>query len=186
MYRVIHSTNYKINNNRIIMATRKYIILKNFNVSLTLIGSQVRACLLFATLFCSRLRSLQFIPNEFRGKARECRSESDCAGIQNTTCLADQRDGKTRCLCGDYNAPVNGACNNKYKAIRASCNDDNECIEGAHCTVKGNNTTSGKRCYCREGYVENNLMCNGCSSIFSLSWMIFLVTTLLLGRINYL
>ncbi|XP_035722613.1 low-density lipoprotein receptor 1-like isoform X3 [Vespa mandarinia] len=120
------------------------------------------------------------------GKARECRSESDCAGIQNTTCLADQRDGKTRCLCGDYNAPVNGACNNKYKAIRASCNDDNECIEGAHCTVKGNNTTSGKRCYCREGYVENNLMCNGCSSIFSLSWMIFLVTTLLLGRINYL
>lgn len=49
------------------------------------------------------------------GKARECRMESDCAGIQNTTCLADQRDGRTRCLCGDYNAPVNGACTNKYK-----------------------------------------------------------------------
>ncbi|XP_011878767.1 PREDICTED: uncharacterized protein LOC105568025 isoform X2 [Vollenhovia emeryi] len=50
------------------------------------------------------------------GKARECKMESECAGIQNTTCMADHRDGRTRCLCGDYTAPVNGACTNKFKA----------------------------------------------------------------------
>lgn len=50
------------------------------------------------------------------GKARECRVESDCAAIQNTTCTSDPRDTKTlRCLCGDYTAPVNGLCANKYK-----------------------------------------------------------------------
>jgi len=49
------------------------------------------------------------------GKARECRMESDCAGIQNTTCMADPRDGRTRCLCGDYSPPINGACINKFK-----------------------------------------------------------------------
>lgn len=120
------------------------------------------------------------------GKARECRMDSDCAGIQNTTCLADRRDGRTRCLCGDYNAPVNGACTNKFKAIRAPCNDDTECIEGAHCIVQGNNTTTGKRCYCREGYVEDNLMCNGCSSIFLFSTTLLPALTLFLGRMNYL
>lgn len=49
------------------------------------------------------------------GKARECKLESDCAGIQNTTCMSDHRDGRTRCLCGDYSAPLNGACTNKFK-----------------------------------------------------------------------
>ncbi|XP_077259492.1 oogenesis-related protein sosie isoform X2 [Temnothorax americanus] len=51
------------------------------------------------------------------GKARECRMESDCAGIQNTTCMSDPRDGRTRCLCGDYSAPLNGACANKFKVV---------------------------------------------------------------------
>jgi len=41
--------------------------------------------------------------------------ESDCAGIQNTTCMADPRDGRTRCLCGDHSPPINGACINKFK-----------------------------------------------------------------------
>lgn len=49
------------------------------------------------------------------GKSRECKMDSECAGIQNTTCLSDQRDGRTRCLCGDYSAPVNGLCPNKFK-----------------------------------------------------------------------
>lgn len=49
------------------------------------------------------------------GKARECKVKSDCDGIQNTTCMADPRDGRTRCLCGDYSAPLNGACTNKFK-----------------------------------------------------------------------
>ncbi|KOX80942.1 hypothetical protein WN51_00860 [Melipona quadrifasciata] len=49
------------------------------------------------------------------GKARECKLESECAAIQNTTCMADPRDGRTRCLCGDFSPPLNGACTNKFK-----------------------------------------------------------------------
>lgn len=52
------------------------------------------------------------------GKARDCRTENDCLSIQNTTCIADPRDGKTRCLCGDYTAPLNGACTSKFKGIK--------------------------------------------------------------------
>nr|XP_033322923.1 uncharacterized protein LOC117218546 isoform X1 [Megalopta genalis] len=108
------------------------------------------------------------------GKARECKLESDCAGIQNTTCMADPRDGRTRCLCGDYSAPQNGACNNKYKALRAPCNEDTDCFEGAHC-VQPNNSMSGKRCYCQDGYYEeSHLVCNGCSSILVFHTSIFL------------
>lgn len=49
------------------------------------------------------------------GKSRICKLESDCRSIPNTTCIADVQDGKTRCLCGDYSAPVNGACTNIHK-----------------------------------------------------------------------
>ncbi|XP_071556309.1 uncharacterized protein Sosie [Temnothorax nylanderi] len=116
------------------------------------------------------------------GKARECRMESDCAGIQNTTCMADPRDGRTRCLCGDYSAPLNGACANKFKALHATCNSDVECIEDAHC-VQRNGT--GRRCYCREGfYEESPLFCNGCSSIFTLYTTTLLAVSLVLGRFN--
>ncbi|XP_076221403.1 oogenesis-related protein sosie isoform X2 [Nomia melanderi] len=95
------------------------------------------------------------------GKARECKLDTDCAGIQNTTCLSDSRDGRTRCLCGDYSPPLNGACTNKFKALHAPCNEDSECIDGAHC-IQRNNTTSGKRCYCQDGYDEDGLLaCNG-------------------------
>lgn len=41
--------------------------------------------------------------------------EGDCAGIQNTSCMSDRRDGKTRCLCGDMSPPLNGVCSNKFK-----------------------------------------------------------------------
>ncbi|XP_015438330.1 PREDICTED: uncharacterized protein LOC107193403 [Dufourea novaeangliae] len=100
------------------------------------------------------------------GKARECKLESDCAGIQNTTCIADPRDGRTRCLCGDYSAPLNGACTNKFKALRTPCNEDSECVDGAHC-VKYNTTITGKRCYCQDGYYEESpLVCNGSASVF--------------------
>ncbi|KAF3424866.1 hypothetical protein E2986_12435 [Frieseomelitta varia] len=98
------------------------------------------------------------------GKARECKLESDCAGIQNTTCMADPRDGRTRCLCGDFSPPLNGACTNKFKALHAPCNEDTECVDGAHC-VQRNNTLPGKRCYCKEGYYEEKLLlCSGTSS----------------------
>ena len=56
------------------------------------------------------------------GKARECKLESDCAGIQNTTCMADPRDGRTRCLCGDFSPPQNGACTNKFKGNQSLLN----------------------------------------------------------------
>ena len=64
----------------------------------------------------SRARvSVAFVVVISVGKARECKLESDCAGIQNTTCMADPRDGRTRCLCGDFSPPLNGACTNKFK-----------------------------------------------------------------------
>ncbi|CAK9806823.1 hypothetical protein ANTQUA_LOCUS5022 [Anthophora quadrimaculata] len=110
------------------------------------------------------------------GKARECKLESDCAGIQNTTCIADPRDGRTRCLCGDYSAPLNGACTNKFKALHSPCIDDSECVEGAHC-VQRNSTVSGKRCYCQEGYYEESpLVCNGSASTLTFHTIILLVT----------
>lgn len=45
-------------------------------------------------------------------------------------------------------------------AVGAPCNADSDCTEGAQC-VYGNNTLPGKRCYCKEGYFEDNKMCNG-------------------------
>ncbi|KAK9299822.1 hypothetical protein QLX08_007275 [Tetragonisca angustula] len=116
------------------------------------------------------------------GKARECKLESDCAGIQNTTCMADPRDGRTRCLCGDFSPPQNGACTNKFKALHAPCNEDTECIDGAHC-VQRNNTMSGKRCYCKEGYYkETLLLCSGSSSVFTFHTTLLLITLSILKR----
>ncbi|XP_076751274.1 oogenesis-related protein sosie [Xylocopa sonorina] len=110
------------------------------------------------------------------GKARECKIDSDCAGIQNTTCMSDARDGRTRCLCGDYSAPLNGACTNKFKALHTPCNDDSECIDGAHC-VQRNTTMIGKRCYCQEGYYEESLLvCSGTESSLTIHTTILLIT----------
>lgn len=115
------------------------------------------------------------------GKARECRMESDCAGIQNTTCMADHRDGKTRCLCGDYSAPLNGACHIKFKALHAYCSSDDDCVIDAQCVQR--NGTAGKRCYCREGFFEDSpFYCDGCSSIFTLHTMTLLAASLVFGR----
>ncbi|XP_053983856.1 uncharacterized protein LOC128893129 [Hylaeus anthracinus] len=121
------------------------------------------------------------------GKARECKLESDCAGIQNTTCVSDPRDGKTRCLCGDYSAPQNGACTNKFKALRTLCNDDSECVDGASCTLLAN-STSGKRCYCRDGYYEESpLLCNGSAAIFTFHTTILLaILSLIKGNVSFL
>lgn len=58
-----------------------------------------------------------FIHHFLVGKARECKVEADCTAIQNTTCMVDPRDSRTRCLCGDYTAPINALCTNKYKGI---------------------------------------------------------------------
>ncbi|KAK0080575.1 hypothetical protein PV325_013735 [Microctonus aethiopoides] len=119
------------------------------------------------------------------GKARECKIESDCGAIQNTTCMADPRDGKTRCLCGDYSAPINGLCTNKYKAVRAPCNDNEECGEGAQC-IQNNNTMMGKRCQCVEGYYEENYKCNGTTSLLTNPLVIVLsLALMILKTITY-
>lgn len=55
--------------------------------------------------------------------------------------------------------------NNLFIAVRAPCKDDAECGEGAHCT-QGNNTASGKKCACIDGYYEENLRCNGNNRFF--------------------
>ncbi|KYQ48254.1 hypothetical protein ALC60_12582 [Trachymyrmex zeteki] len=118
------------------------------------------------------------------GKARECKTETDCGAILNTTCIADSR-GKTRCLCDDNSAPINGLCTNKFKALHRPCNSDSECIEDAHCVM--HNSSMGKRCYCQKGfYQENPLFCNGCLSIFTLHTMILLAASLVLGSFNYI
>ncbi|XP_043794335.1 uncharacterized protein LOC122715865 [Apis laboriosa] len=115
------------------------------------------------------------------GRARECKLESDCAGIQNTTCIADPRDGRTRCLCGDYSAPLNGACINKFKALHFSCNNDSECINGAHCVQL--NVTLGKRCYCQEGYYEENpLVCSGGISVLAFHTLYLLISLIIVKR----
>ncbi|XP_020293706.1 uncharacterized protein LOC109859655 [Pseudomyrmex gracilis] len=121
------------------------------------------------------------------GKARECKMDNDCAGIQNTTCMSDRKDGKLRCLCGDYTAPLNGACANKYKAIHALCTNNDECILNAHC-VQSNSTNKGKRCYCKEGYFEETPMfCSGCSSVFTLyTTTLLLAASIVLGKLNYI
>lgn len=115
------------------------------------------------------------------GKARECKLESECAGIQNTTCMADPRDGRTRCLCGDFSPPLNGACTNKFKALHAPCNEDSECVDGAHCVQRNN--TSEKRCYCKEGYYEEKfLLCSGGSSVCTFHTTLLLITLSILKR----
>ncbi|XP_012221560.2 uncharacterized protein sosie [Linepithema humile] len=117
------------------------------------------------------------------GKSRECKMDSECAGIQNTTCIADPRDGRTRCLCGDYSVPVNGLCPNKFKALGSPCSDDTDCVLDAYCVQRNN--TIGRRCYCREGFVqEAPLICSGCSSMFAMYTTTLLAASLVLGRLG--
>ncbi|XP_034944409.1 uncharacterized protein sosie [Chelonus insularis] len=114
------------------------------------------------------------------GKGRDCKVNEDCVVIQNATCLSDPHDGKKRCLCGDYSTPINGHCNNKYKAVGAPCDNHEECDEGAEC-IFGNNTSHGKKCQCMEGYYEENNRCNGSQSIFNSSSIILIIFTMLLA-----
>lgn len=49
-------------------------------------------------------------------RGKECNTNTDCVGIQDTSCVKDY-DQKLRCLCGDYRAPVNGYCSTKDKGM---------------------------------------------------------------------
>ncbi|XP_051157362.1 uncharacterized protein LOC127279191 [Leptopilina boulardi] len=117
------------------------------------------------------------------GKARECKTQSNCEGIRNTFCMIHPQDNIMRCLCGDYSAPDNGLCKNKIQAVGAPCNTDSECTEGAQC-VNANNTLSIKRCYCKEGYFEDNKMCNGASTTLGISTFTLFTIFLIFGRSN--
>ncbi|XP_043269033.1 uncharacterized protein sosie [Venturia canescens] len=118
------------------------------------------------------------------GNARECKVESDCITIQNTTCLQDRpRDSKTRCLCGDYTAPVNGRCNNKGKAAHVPCSDDAECHDGAECVNK-NSGSSGKECICKDGFWEENWKCNNAETIFRSSTIAIVAAALLFVKVT--
>jgi len=45
-------------------------------------------------------------------------------------------------------------------ALRATCNNDAECVDDAYCVQR--NSTMGKRCYCRDGfYEEGPMICGG-------------------------
>ncbi|XP_046749358.1 uncharacterized protein LOC124413070 [Diprion similis] len=120
------------------------------------------------------------------GKSRLCKLESDCVAIQNTSCLSDQRDGHTRCLCADYSAPINGACTNVLKLARTPCNEDSECIKGAHCS-QGNSTMPEKRCLCKLGYVESaQRLCSGSSPVLRISLATILAAVTLSGKSIFL
>nr|CAD7430067.1 unnamed protein product [Timema monikensis] len=51
---------------------------------------------------------------------RTCKSDDNCAGIANTTCMNDPRDNKMRCLCPDKAGPINGHCPPKKKVESCS------------------------------------------------------------------
>ena len=58
---------------------------------------------------------------------KECKSDTDCAGIANTTCMRHPDDTKLRCLCGEKKSPHNGACHHskqgKQKCHVLICRD---------------------------------------------------------------
>ncbi|OAD57967.1 hypothetical protein WN48_00933, partial [Eufriesea mexicana] len=71
----------------------------------------------------------------------------------------------------------------KEEALHTSCNDDSECIDGAHCIQRNTTTTSGKRCYCQEGYYEESpLLCSGSASTLTLHTTFLLITLSIVKR----
>jgi len=58
---------------------------------------------------------------------KECKSDTDCVGIANTTCMRHPEDTKMRCLCGEKKSPQNGACHHskqgKQKCHVLVCRD---------------------------------------------------------------
>lgn len=106
-------------------------------------------------------------------KGRECSTHADCATLQTTSCVRDPNDSKTRCLCGDNTAPINGQCFGKYKGLRHLCVSSNECDDNMICTTDNSTKTTSfgkisgsqqKTCLCDEenGYEESlrDFTCN--------------------------
>ncbi|KAI8431794.1 hypothetical protein MSG28_016214 [Choristoneura fumiferana] len=40
--------------------------------------------------------------------AKECFKPSDCLAVSSSSCVRTHYEAKTRCLCGDNSAPING------------------------------------------------------------------------------
>ncbi|CAO1311386.1 unnamed protein product [Diamesa tonsa] len=100
-------------------------------------------------------------------RGKECNTNTDCVGIQDTSCVKDY-DQKLRCLCGDYRAPVNGYCSTKDKGLRHQCGDTDDCEDYMICRADNATKTTlakgvkdysmkEKLCLCDEdnGYMEN-------------------------------
>ncbi|KAK6635657.1 hypothetical protein RUM44_000911 [Polyplax serrata] len=93
-------------------------------------------------------------------RTRECKSDEECAAIQNTSCMSDPRDYKMRCLCRDSSAPINGACPNRPRAVGSPCKMDSECIDGSECKSMNITITSFKTCQCKDGYMSKDGYCS--------------------------
>lgn len=89
---------------------------------------------------------------------KECKSDTDCAGIANTTCMRHPDDTKLRCLCGEKKSPQNGACHHSKQGLHHKCNVDEDCIRNAAC--KANSTTQVRTCECMENYDEDDHECS--------------------------
>lgn len=89
---------------------------------------------------------------------KECKSDTDCAGIANTTCMRHPDDTKLRCLCGEKKSPQNGACHHSKQGLHHKCNLDDDCIRNAAC--KANSTTQIRTCECMEDYEEDDHECS--------------------------
>ncbi|XP_044741469.1 uncharacterized protein LOC123302564 [Chrysoperla carnea] len=130
-------------------------------------------------------------------RGKDCTMESECAGIQDTSCVPDPLDKKMRCLCGDNKAPQNGQCQAKIKGVGHSCNSDSECLEGGSCMINnatngnngnnGNNGgTSSKVCKCAEGAVEIGNMCSGGAPMVNIESPLIITTSLVVAMISIL
>jgi len=100
-------------------------------------------------------------------KGKDCITNIDCVGIADTSCVKDV-DYRTRCLCGDFRAPVNGYCAAKSKGLRHQCRRLEDCEDYLVCrennstktTVLGalsKDSNKERLCLCDEdnGYMEN-------------------------------
>lgn len=93
-------------------------------------------------------------------------------------------DYRTRCLCGDFRAPVNGYCSAKSKGLRHQCRRLEDCEDYMVCRENNSTKTTllgslskdsnkERLCLCDEenGYMENIIEnhCNGKNLVISLT-----------------
>ncbi|XP_021941310.1 uncharacterized protein LOC110840525 [Zootermopsis nevadensis] len=105
----------------------------------------------------------QSTPHHVQISGKECRSNIDCAGIANTTCMKHPDDTKLRCLCGEKKSPLNGACHHSKQGLHLKCNEDEDCISGATCKTPTNSSASSniaRTCECKEDFAEDDYECS--------------------------